>query len=75
MKDKDWEKEKVRKLKQEKKEALNKYNSDEGTSMDVKNRKKLKEEFKKERRSIKRASKQYAQKQIDEEVNKFYDNK
>jgi hypothetical protein len=60
-KNKDWHDNEIKKLKGDKKEILGAYkNIDEkGTSTDVKNRKKIKEEFKKERRRIKRSEKEH----------------
>jgi hypothetical protein len=72
-KDKTWHDQELRKLKEDKKEALGQQGDDEhGTSSDVRNRKKIKEEFKKERRRIKRSEKRNWKLEIDGEINKLH---
>jgi ElaB/YqjD/DUF883 family membrane-anchored ribosome-binding protein len=69
-KDEIWHDQELKKLKEEKKEILGeKIDDSQGSSSDVSNRKRIKEEFKKERRRIKRSEKQNWKKQIDTELN------
>lgn len=75
MKDKDsnYYDNKVKILKQEKKEALGdiEWFDEVGTSGDKDRRKKIRKEFKQKRRSIKRSEKNEVKKKIDEELDKY----
>ena len=64
-KEQAWHNKQIHKLKEEKKEVLGDKIDSEGSSVDVKNRKKIKEEFKKERRRIKRSEKQNWKNNLD----------
>ena len=72
MKEKDniWHDSEVRKLKQEKKEVLNDMKGDDyyGTQSDNKSRKAIKEDFKRQRRSIKRSERQHVKKFIEDQI-------
>tara|TARA_R110000772_G_scaffold2410_4_gene8629 strand:- start:89768 stop:89989 length:222 start_codon:yes stop_codon:yes gene_type:complete len=72
MKNKDniWHDSEVRKLKKEKKEVLNDMKGDDfnGTKFDNQNRKSIRDDFKRQRRSIKRSEKQHVQRFIDDEL-------
>jgi hypothetical protein len=69
-KDNIWHDNELKKLKKEKKEALGDKDDYSGTSSEVKYRKKIKEEYKKERRRIKRAEKNTWKQEVEEEINK-----
>jgi hypothetical protein len=74
MKEKDdiWHDSEVRKLKKEKKEVLNDMKGDDyyGNQSDNRARKAIKEDFKRQRRSIKRSERQHVKKFIDNEIDK-----
>lgn len=69
-KDENWHNAEVKRLKKEKQEVLGESGDDyQGTATDVQTRKRITEEFKKKRRSIKRSEKQNLKKFIDNELN------
>ena len=67
-KDEIWHEQELRKLKSDKKEALGEKDDSQGTATDVRNRKRIKEEFKKERRRIKRTERQHWKDNVEEEL-------
>lgn len=75
MKERDdiWYDNEVQKLKKEKKEVLGELNGDDyyGTRSDNKARRSIKEDFKRQRRSIKRSERQNIIRFIDDEVNRM----
>ena len=78
MKNKDeiWHDNELKKLKEEKKDVLGEKGDDsQGTASDVRNRKRIKDEFRKERRRIKRVERRSWKQDLDEEVDKFYKDK
>lgn len=74
-KDNNWHDNELRKLKQDKKEALGKKVDEQGTASDVRNRKRIKEEFKKERRRIKRVEKRNWEDDLSDELDKYYNDR